>query len=74
MVVQTYPVVQASLNMLTESAVITKASAQARFPICGLGPKQHNINPWVDTFNYHKKVGKKISQKTGNCLPSPSQM
>lgn len=35
----TYPVLQASLNILTESAVITKASAQARCPICGFGPK-----------------------------------
>ena len=35
----TYPVLQASLNILTESAVMTKASAQAKCPKCGLGPK-----------------------------------
>lgn len=35
----TYPVLQASLIILTESAVITKASAHARCPICGFGPK-----------------------------------
>lgn len=32
-----YPVLQASLNMLTESAVTMKASAQARCPMCGFG-------------------------------------
>lgn len=32
-----YPVLQASLNILTESAVIMKASAHARCPICGFG-------------------------------------
>lgn len=36
----TYPVLQASLNILTESAVMTNASAQARWPICGFGPKE----------------------------------
>lgn len=35
-----YPVLQASLNMLTESAVTMKASAQAKCPICGFGSTQ----------------------------------
>lgn len=62
MVVQTYPVVQASLNMLTESAVITKASAQARCPICGLGPEEHNINPrGINLVTV--KVGKTITRR-----------
>jgi hypothetical protein len=34
---QAYPVLQASLIILTESAVTTNASAQARLPMCGLG-------------------------------------
>lgn len=42
--IETYPVLQASLNMLTESAVMIKASAKARWPICGLQPKRCNIN------------------------------
>lgn len=36
---QAYPVLQASLIILTESAVTTNASAQARWPMCGLGPE-----------------------------------
>ena len=36
---QTYPVLQASLIILTESAVTTNASAQARCPRCGFGPE-----------------------------------
>jgi hypothetical protein len=31
-----YPVLHASLSILTESAVMTKASAHARCPMCGL--------------------------------------
>lgn len=34
---RTYPVLQASLSILIESAVMTKASAQARCPRCGFG-------------------------------------
>lgn len=33
----THPVLQASLSMLTESAVMTNASAQARWPMWGFG-------------------------------------
>lgn len=37
---KTYPVVHASLNILIESAVMIKASAKARCPICGLGSEK----------------------------------
>jgi len=37
--VQAYPVLQASLIMLTESAVTTNVSAQAKWPMCRSGPE-----------------------------------
>jgi hypothetical protein len=36
----TYPVLHASLNILTESAVTTNASPHARCPRCGFGPEK----------------------------------
>lgn len=38
-----YPVLHASLIILTESAVMTNASAQAKCPICGFGSEEKVI-------------------------------
>lgn len=43
MMMLAYPVVQASLSMLTESAVITNASAQASCPMCGFGSTRFHV-------------------------------
>lgn len=51
---QAYPVLQASLNMLTESAVTMKASAQARCPMCGFGSKIDNIQNLITEQIYIK--------------------
>jgi hypothetical protein len=56
-----YPVLQASLSILTESAVTTKASAHARCPRCGLGSAQikldhHKLNNLLRTYKL-KNVG-----------------
>ena len=51
---QNIPVLQATLNILTESAVMTKASAQARWPICGLRPSSITYNI---TFHFRAFIG-----------------
>jgi hypothetical protein len=50
---QPYPVLQTSLIMLTESAVTTKASAQARWPMCGFGSGDNNISSVHNKKNLH---------------------
>ena len=49
-----YPVLQASLIKLTESAVTTNASAQARCPIFGFGSEERRkpyVNPCLITYS-----------------------
>ena len=45
---EAYPVLQASLIILTESAVTTKASAQARCPMCGFGSIDYHTTYKLD--------------------------
>lgn len=46
---QAYPVLQASLIILTESAVTRNASAHARWPMCMLGPESGML---MSAFNH----------------------